>query len=125
MICLDTSFLIRSLVPGAPEGERVHAWLAGGEPLTMNTVAWAEFICGPLSTVHRASAELVVPVRVPFSDDDAGRAADLFNATGRKRALFMDRVIAATALRLAAPLATANRKDFVRFVPFGLQLVTQ
>ena len=48
MIHLDTSFLIRALVLGAPEDRKLRGWIGEGKTLGMSTVAWAELLCGPL-----------------------------------------------------------------------------
>lgn len=48
MIHLDTGFLIRAMVPESAEGESLLSWLRQGEPVRVNAVAWAEFLCGPL-----------------------------------------------------------------------------
>ena len=49
MIHLDTSFLIGALNPGSPEDHRLRGWIRDGETLGMGAVAWAEFLCGPLT----------------------------------------------------------------------------
>jgi predicted nucleic acid-binding protein len=59
---------------------------------------------------------------VAFDDAQALTAAELFNATGRKRALRVDAMIAATAMVLDATLATSNHEDFAEFAPSGLRL---
>ena len=48
MIHLDTSFLIRALAAGTPEDVRIRQWLAAGEALGVSSLAWCEFLCGPL-----------------------------------------------------------------------------
>ena len=45
MIHLDTSFLIRGLVPGTTQDQALRNWLRRGDALAMSTVAWAEFLC--------------------------------------------------------------------------------
>ena len=47
MIHLDTSFLIRALIPGTREESKLRRWVGDGEALAMSSVAWAEFLCGP------------------------------------------------------------------------------
>ncbi len=114
MIHLDTSFLIRALRAGSPEDARLRGWLRESEPLGMSALAWAEFLCGPVSAAHVRLAESVIPTRVPVTEEDAVRGAALFNASGRRRGTLLDCLIAASALRADAGLATANAADFRR-----------
>ncbi|MBE7539186.1 MAG: hypothetical protein HS122_12325 [Opitutaceae bacterium] len=58
----------------------------------------------------------------PIGRDEAELAAQLFNASGRKRAMRYDCLIAACAILGKAALATNNRKDFTALVPHGLLL---
>ena len=88
------------------------------------SVAWTELLCGP---IHPAQVELVmrvVPTRLPFLEDDAVVAARLFNQSGRRRGTLMDCMIAATALRARAPLATASPNDFRGLEASGLTVLT-
>ncbi len=123
MIHLDTSFLIRALVQGSPEDRRLRAWLRRGERLGMSAIAWTELLCGPVEAGHLDLAGRVVSERVPFLEEDALLSARLFNESGRRRGSLMDCMIAASALRAAAALATANVSDFRRFAAYGLALL--
>jgi len=53
---------------------------------------------------------------------DAETAADLFNRTGCRTKSFADCCIAATAIRVSAPLATSNQADFLPLASHGLVL---
>ena len=91
-------------------------------------IVWFEFLCGPATGVSAEQAELataIVGEPEALTSADAARAAELFNATGRRRGCFADCLIAATALRREASIATANVDDFARFAPMGLQLMAQ
>jgi len=112
MILLDTSFLIRALVAGSPEDARLRAWLAQDAEVAVSAVAWAEFLCGPLDADALALASAVVGEALPVTAAHARRAADLFNAGGRRRGTLVDCLIAATAIEEDAELATANPRDF-------------
>lgn len=112
MIHLDTSFLVRALVPGSPEDAQLREWLSGETPLAISAVAWAEFLCGPLAAQDLSLAAAVVGEAVPLTADHAVQAAELFNAGGRKRGTFVDCLIAAITIEEDAELATANPKDF-------------
>ncbi len=124
MIVLDTSFLIRALARGSAEDARLREWLAAGEPLAMSAIAWAEFLCGPLDAAHTELARRIVPQRLPFGDEDATLAAQLFVDGGRRRGSLTDCMIAAAALRAGASLATENTADFRRFEAAGLRVLS-
>ena len=49
MIHLDTNFLIQALVAGSPAETNLQTWLTAGEDLGISTIAWSEFLCGPLT----------------------------------------------------------------------------
>src|SRR5207247_6974919 len=125
MILLDTNFLIGALVPDTAFNRRTRQWLSGGEPVGFSTIAWAEFLCGPLSVDDAAAAAELLPNPEPLLPADAARAAELFNVTGRPRGSLADCLIAATCLRLGARLATENADDFRRFEPMGLRLAAE
>ncbi len=122
MIHLDTSFLIRALAEGTPQDGSLRAWLAAGEALGMSAVAWAEFLCGPVEAENLQLVDRLVPDRVAFGEAEATLAARLFNESGRRRGSLADCMIAASAIRAGAALATENPKDFRRFEPAGLSL---
>lgn len=123
MIHLDTSFLILALLRGSPQDDRLREWLRTGEPLGMSTIAWAEFLCGPVEPHYVGLADRVVSRRVSFEDEDATLTAQLFNQSGRRRGSLADCMIAASAVRHKAALATENPSDFRRFEPLGLTVV--
>ena len=122
MIHLDTSFLIRALIPGTPEEAKLREWAGAGEALSMSSVAWAEFLCGPFSSADRELAGRLVERRRDSTPDHAVAAARLFNESGRRRQMIIDCMIAAVALADSAPVATSNPVDFSRFAPAGLEI---
>jgi predicted nucleic acid-binding protein len=122
VIHLDTSFLIRALVRGSAEDKMLRRWLARGEGVGVSSIAWAEFLCGPLPVELAVVARHVVSEPAPFGADHAERAAHLFNASGRRRGTLVDCMVAAVALAHDAALATSNPMDFKRLVPHGLRL---
>jgi predicted nucleic acid-binding protein len=122
VIHLDTSFLIRALVRTSPQDRRLRQWLRAGEKLGISAIGWAEFLCGPLGAEAQELVARLVPRRVPFTEDEAQLAAGLFNASGRRRGTLVDCMIAATAIRHGALLATADEKDFRKFAAAGLAL---
>ncbi len=123
MIHLDTSFLIRALVPGSAEDRLLRGWLGDGEPLGISAVCWAEFLCGPVRAAEVELVARVVGEPAPFESGPAATTARLFNLSGRRRGSFVDCMVAATALRAEAKLATANPADFRRFASAGLEVV--
>ena len=122
MIHLDTSFLIRALIPGTEQDRSLREWMRRYEPLAMSTIAWTEFLCGPIDPEPLAIAAQLIPERVAFQADDAHMAAQLFNGSGRRRGSLTDCMIAASAVRANARIATVNAEDFQRFASFGLRL---
>ena len=107
-VLLDTNFLILALTPGTPQDALLRRWLAAGDAVRVSVVVWAEFLCGPVTTAQAGFAKAVVGEPEALLTADAARAAELFNATGRRRRSLADCLIAATALRLGATLATEN-----------------
>ena len=123
MIHLDTNYLIGLLVKGSVAALEVDGWLASGESLAASAIAWAEFLNGPVTPIEVSRAEAVLQSRVvPFGQEEAVLAAELFNKTGRRRGSRFDCLIAATAIRAQAQIATVNQMDFKVFASQGLKL---
>jgi predicted nucleic acid-binding protein len=122
VIHLDTSFLIRAGVHGTTEGRRLRNWLRAGKPVRISSVVWAEYLCGPVSARAMEDAAELFGEPVSFGSGEATLAAQLFNASGRRRGTLADCMIAATALAAGATLATSNGGDFARFATSGLRL---
>ena len=121
---LDTSFLIKALVPGTREDRRLRRWIGQGGVIAMSSIGWAEFLSGPVSEVDRQRARKVVGVPLALAETEAERAAELFNVGGRRRGSLADCLIAATALKAGASLATSNAGDFRPFEGEGLKVVS-
>ena len=122
MIHLDTNFLIGLSQHSFLEDGLLRRWLGERRPLGTSSVAWAEFLCGPLQPGAALKVRSLLGDPVPFTADDAARAAELFNATWRRRGSLNDCMIAAVALRAEASLATRDVDDFARFATFGLRM---
>ena len=122
MIHLDTSFLIPALIPGTQQDRQLRNWASEGETIVISAVAWAEFLCGPLSRSDLDAALQIIEWHLEFTAEQAAIAARLFNATGRRRRMMVDCMIAAAAIADGAPLATVNSGDFGRFTEHGLLL---
>jgi predicted nucleic acid-binding protein len=122
VIHFDTNFLIQTTVAGSSAHEQFRAWAAADELFTVSTVAWAEFLCGPVDATAEAMARQIFPDPEPFLATDAGVAANLFNRKGRRSRSLADCMIAAVAIRCGAKLATINTADFQRLTKHGLTL---
>ena len=122
MIHLDTNFLIQALVPSSVAAAKLQTWKKDGEELDISSIAWSEFLCGPLNQNDETLAQLLFPAPEPFLASDAVTAAALFNATGRRSRSLADCQIAAVALRCDARVATADASDFIQFQTHGLTL---
>ncbi|MDX6613086.1 MAG: hypothetical protein QOD75_2272 [Blastocatellia bacterium] len=123
MIHLDTNFLIQALVPNSAAASKLQTWLNDGEDLGISSIAWSEFLCGPLSENDKTVAQMLFPAPEPFLASDAHTAAELFNAIGRRSRSLADCQIAAIALRSGARLATGNVSDFALFQRHGPTIV--
>ena len=124
MIHLDTNYLINLLVRDSRPATKVDDWLAAGEFLATSSIAWCEFLNGPVTLLDVRRVETVLQSRiVPFGRSKAALAADLFNGTGRRRGARFDCLMAATAILGEAGFATENPVDFRPFVAHGLTLI--
>jgi len=124
MIQLDTSFMIRALVRNSSEDIKFRTWLRSNAQVGISSIAWAEFLCGPVGKRKADLAERILPDRQPFTEEDAAVAVRLFNISGRRRGTLIDCMIAAVALGADASLATTNPDDFRRLERAGLQIIT-
>lgn len=122
MIHFDTNFLIQTIVAGSAAHEKFQNWAQAGETCNVSSIAWSEFLCGPLDASAAALAGQIFPQPEPLLADDAALAARLFNQTGRRSRSLADCMIAAVAIRCGAKLATINLTDFQPFVSHGLVL---
>ena len=122
MIHLDTNFLIQLSVAGSPAHAQFTSWASAQEAVNVSTIAWAEFLCGPMDATAAALAQQIFPQPEPFLPADAALAASLFNQTGRRSRSLADCMIAAVALRGGAKLATLNAGDFQPLTGHGLIL---
>jgi predicted nucleic acid-binding protein len=124
MIHLDTNYLVDLCTPGSAAAAEVRQWLANNEEVATSTIAWSEFVSGPVSQKDINAVEYILSGRLTvFSRDEAIMAGGLFNQTGRKRGSRMDCFIAATAICAGAQLATQNKNDFSIFIHSGLRLI--
>jgi predicted nucleic acid-binding protein len=121
-IHIDTSFLLRALQPQTAASAQLAAWIGEGRDVHMSAMAWTEFLCGPLTDAQRDGVRRLLGDALPILARHGERAAQLFNASGRRRGSLADCLIAAVAIDAEAPLATTDA-SFARFDAHGLQMV--
>lgn len=121
-IHLDTNFLVDFGDPASPAGRKALSWLGKGWQLRACSIAWCEYLCGPVDGEDVRAVRRVIGLPLPFTEADADMAARLFNLGGRRRTSLADCQIAAIAMREQVALATQDRPGFARFVTAGLQL---
>jgi predicted nucleic acid-binding protein len=122
MVHCDTNFVIQATVAGSPAHAQFTAWASASEAANVSTIAWAEFLCGPMDATAEVLARQIFPHPEPFLPTDAVLAATLFNQTGRRSRTLADCMIAAVAIRCGAKLATLNAGDFQPLTRHGLVL---
>ncbi|MDE2149005.1 MAG: PIN domain-containing protein [Gammaproteobacteria bacterium] len=123
-IHLDTNALIFGLEPGHALRVRLARWRGAGVSLAVSGMAWAEFLCGPVTLDSvRTWDRMLDGAIVPVDRAVAERASALFNRTGRRSRSLPDCIIAATAILHGSRLITLNRRDFEPFLDHGLMLV--
>lgn len=111
---LDTDFLVYALSEAGPERDRLTD-LAGSEAeIQMSAVAWYEFSRGPRTPEQLAVARSFFfdDGIVPFSEELATIAADVFRMLGSPRRRAADLAIGITAAALDARLVTRKAADF-------------
>ncbi len=123
-IHLDTNYLIYYAGGGdAHVIASVDQWLLEGRALHISAMAWAEFQCGPLTPEENEIARDLIHSVVPVTVEMATEAGQLFQKTGRRSRSLPDCIIAATALRDGASVASVNKDDFKPFLAHGLTLI--
>jgi len=123
-ILLDTNVLIALSDPENELFQLTEKAVRVGKRACTCSVAWHEYIRGPLKAVDHDRALRVIESRIhSLERTDAEFAASLFNQSGRRRGSTADCLIAAVAIHHDAELLTNNRSDFDLFVPHGLRLV--
>lgn len=122
LVELDANFLIAVLRPASRESRQLHCWLEAGDGVQISSVAWSEYLCGPLDPEILPTARELVRTVIAFTQEDAELASNLFNSTGRRSRSHLDCMIAAHAIQRDARLATLNVQDFRRFERFNLRL---
>lgn len=124
MIHLDTNVLIAAGDALNVHHQAARNFLSAPGVFAASTVVWMEFVSKPLPPVLvEAARHLLKGGLLPFDEETAVLAGELYFRAGSRRRTRMDSMIAATAIRSGAELATTNRDDFAPFLPLGLKLV--
>lgn len=113
---LDTDFLVYALGASGKERRRLLRLVDSDAAIQMSAVAWYEFARGPRTPEQLAVGRSLFPPGedgiVPFSEELAARAADVFRSLGSPRKRAADIAIGVTAAASGALLLTRNRSDF-------------
>lgn len=124
-LLLDTNILIALSDPAHAAFNYLEQALREGAQAVTCSVAWHEYVRGPLSEEDRGRALRILESRVlPLGRTCAEQAAELYNATGRRRGSTADCLIASVAIHHECELMTLNVSDFEVFIAKGLSLVT-
>jgi predicted nucleic acid-binding protein len=129
---LDNSFLSDLTQASSWAARQAVEWLIEADTtLGASAVAWTEFLRGSKGSGRDFNE--VVQVKdmlrsgiTPFGEQEAKKAAEMFNAIGRPKSWKdkrrMDCLIAASAILSDAELATVDGNHFEIFRQFGLKL---
>lgn len=111
---LDTDFFVYALSSAGPERRALQRLAASDSVIEMSAVAWFELARGPRTAQQLGAARGILGDDgiVPFGDDIATRAADVFRALGAPRKRAADIAIGVTAAVCRARLLTRNVRDF-------------
>lgn len=119
----DTNVLIGLSDPSHACFAYVERAIRSGVRASTSSVAWHEYVRGPLTDLDRSRVLRILESRVlPLDRRSAERAAELYNATGRRRGSTADCLIAAIAIEHELELVTLNTRDFHLFEPMNLVL---
>lgn len=122
-ILLDTNALIALSDPSDSLFQYTEREIRSGSQACTSSIAWHEYVGGPILDQDRDRALRVIESRIfPLDRRQAELASELFNQTGRRRGSTADCLIAAYAICYKVELLTRNLVDFRPFVPLGLSL---
>jgi predicted nucleic acid-binding protein len=123
MIHLDANLLIALIRPQDAHHPAASRMIAASGPFGCSAIAWMEFHSKPVHATDQAALKAILSGGiVPFDKAAASLAGRLFHLTGARRRTRLDTMIAATAIRAGAALATTNAADFEPFLDHGLKL---
>ncbi len=111
---VDTDFLVWALSTPGSERNRLNELAESEAEIEISSVAWYEFSRGPRTPEQLAVARsfFLEDGIIPFSEETASVAAELFRRLGSPRRRAADIAIGTTALFMGATLLTRNASDF-------------
>jgi predicted nucleic acid-binding protein len=111
---LDTDFLVVALSEAGPERNRLIELAESETEIQISAIAWYEFSRGPRTPEQLAVARSLFfeDGVVPFSEEIATIAAEVYRNLGSPRRRAADIAIGVTASCLEATLLTCNANDF-------------
>ncbi len=111
---LDTDFLVFALSYTGPERLRLLDLADSDAEIQISAVAWYEFSRGPRTPEQLAVARFLFSEDgvIPFSEELAATAAEVFRRLGSPRRRTADVAIGVTAAEMGARLLTRNSRDF-------------
>ncbi len=111
---LDTDVLVHALSVAGPERRRVLELAESEAELQMSAIAWYEFRRGPRTPEQLAVARSFFfdDGILPFSEELASIASEVFRGLGSPRKRGADIAIGVTAASMNAVLLTRNTRDF-------------
>ena len=111
---LDTDFLIVALSRAGAERTRLLELAESEAEIQISAVAWYEFSRGPRTPDQLAVARSLFfdDGIIPFSEELATIASEVFRSLGSPRRRAADIAIGVTASSMGAILLTLNRNDF-------------
>jgi tRNA(fMet)-specific endonuclease VapC len=114
LVQLDTDYMIVALSQISTERERLLQLAESDADIQISAVAWYEFSRGPRTPEQIAVARSFFSEEgvVPFSEELAALAADVFRMLGSPRRKAADIAIGVTAAAMGAVLLTRNKRDF-------------
>lgn len=120
---LDTDFLVVALSSSGSERARLLELAESGTEIQMSAVAWYEFSRGPRTPEQLAvgRAFLLEEGVIPFSEEVATQAAEVFRLLGSPRRRAADIAIGVTAALFEAVLLTRNTNDFAGIPNLNLE----
>ena len=114
LVHLDTDFLVFALSRNRSERQRLLELAESATEIQISSVAWYEFSRGPRTPEQLAVARSFFfdDGIVPFSEELAATAAEVFRNLGSPHRRAADVAIGVTAAAMGAHLLSRNAADF-------------